>query len=131
MADHITTTRVRFGETDKMGIVYHANFIVYFELGRTEYMRAKGLPYSECEKRGFRLVVVETGCRYKGSARYDEAITIRTRVTALGGATIRFEYDLDVDGRPIADGFTVLASIDAEGKPVRTPQELRAILRPE
>jgi acyl-CoA thioester hydrolase len=129
--EHVTQIRVRFGETDKMGVVYHAHFLVYFEQGRTEYMRAKGLAYSECERRGYRLVVVETGCRYRGNARYDEVVTIRTRVRELSGASMRFEYRLEVEGRPIAEGFTLLASIDAAGKPVRLPQELRQILRPD
>lgn len=130
MMEHVTTTRVRFNETDKQGIAHHANFILWFELGRTEYMRARGLAYSECEKRGWTLIVVETGCRYRGPVRYDEVVTIRTRVAQMMHASVRFEYALDVEGRGVAEGFTLLAAVDKTGWPTRLPKNLAEILDP-
>ncbi|MBI2933863.1 MAG: acyl-CoA thioesterase [Planctomycetes bacterium] len=127
----MTKTRVRLGETDLMGILYHPNYIMYFELGRTEFMRALGLPYSELEARGHRLVVTETGCRYRSSARYDDEVLIRTRMAEVRNATVRFEYVMSVADRVIAEGFTELASVDGGGKPTRLPQELRRIFRPQ
>lgn len=126
--EHVTTTRVRFNETDTQGIAHHANYLIWFELGRTEYMRSRGLPYSECERRGYRLVVVETGCRYRAHAKYDDVVSIRTRVAALMHASIRFEYVLEIEGRLVAEGFTLLASVDKTGWPTRLPKELAGIL---
>ena len=76
-------TRVRYAETDQMGVVYHSNYIIYFELGRTEAMRRIGITYSELEKRGYGLAVIETGARYRSAARYDDLLTIRTWLREL------------------------------------------------
>ncbi len=128
--DHVTVTRVRYGETDKMGIVYHANYVVYFELGRTELMRARGLAYSALERLGCRLVVTEVQCRYRANAAYDEELTIRTRVSEVRHASIRFDYRVEGAGRLLAEGYTELASVDAAGKPTRLPKELGSLARP-
>jgi acyl-CoA thioester hydrolase len=85
---------------------------------------------SEAERRGWRLVVTEAGCRYRGNARYDEELSIRTRVTEIGHASVRFEYLLEATGRRLGEGFTVLASVDGDGKPTRLPQEIARLLRP-
>ena len=131
MNEHVTKTRVRFGETDKMGIVYHANYIIYFELGRTELMRAAGLPYSELERLGCKLVVTEARCRYRANAAYDEELTIRTRVSDMRHASVRFDYIVEAAGRLLAEGHTDLASVDPAGKPTRLPKELGRLVRPE
>jgi acyl-CoA thioester hydrolase len=130
MRRHSVVTRVRYGETDQMGVVYHANYFLYFELGRTELMRAAGFPYSELERRGVFLVVTDAGCRFRAPARYDEEIRIDTRVARLGKATVRFEYEIrGAEGRLLAEGHTELAAVDrATQAPVRLPEEIAARL---
>lgn len=129
---HRTTTRVRYGETDQMGIVYHANYVTYFELGRTELMRAQAVTYAEMEAAGFRLAVVEVGARYLRSARYDEVLTIETRLTRATRVQLRFEYRVrgpaaakDVEGPLLCEGFTVLACVTEAGRPTRIPSPWR------
>ncbi len=131
-APHRTTTRVRYGETDQMGIVYHANYISYFEIGRTECMRRLGVTYAEMEKEGFRLAVVEVSARYVRSARYDEVLTIETRLTDASAVRLRFDYRVlgpspadGEDGPLLCDGFTVLACLSEEGRPTRIPSPWR------
>jgi acyl-CoA thioester hydrolase len=130
MRRHSVVTRVRYGETDQMGVVYHANYFLYFELGRTELMRAAGFPYAELERRGVFLVVTDAGCRYRAPARYDEELRIDTRVARLGKATVRFEYEVrGAEDRLLAEGHTELAAVDRSTKePVRLPEEIAARL---
>ncbi len=130
MRRHSVVTRVRYGETDQMGVVYHANYFLYFELGRTELMRAAGFPYAELERRGVFLVVTDAGCRYRAPARYDEELRIDTRVARLGKATVRFEYEVRGAGdRLLAEGHTELAAVDrSTQEPVRLPEEIAARL---
>ena len=127
---HRFTTRVRYGETDKMGIVYHPNYLKYFELGRTELMRARGLPYSELERRGLNLVVVEANCKYKGSAIYDEEIIISTIVSEATKVKVLFDYILNSasDNRLLAEGYTVLACVNTDSKVIKLPEEVISIL---
>ncbi len=130
MNRHTVTVRVRYGETDPMGLVHHAHYFVYFEMGRTELLRAAGLAYKEIEKRGVLLVVTDAGCRYHESARYDDTLSIDTRVAGLGKATVRFEYSvLGPGGRLLAEGHTELAAVNREGKPVRLPAGVAELLR--
>ena len=131
MIEHTLSLRVRYGETDQMGVVYHANYLLYFETGRTELLRAAGFAYADLEKRGLFLVVTETGCRHRAAARYDDLLRVVTRVTRLGKATIRFEYEVrGPDGTLLAKGHTELASVDREKRPVRLPSEILAALAP-
>jgi len=130
MRELAVTTRVRYGETDQMGVVYHSNYFLYFEMGRTDLLRAAGLAYADLERRGLYLVVTEASCRYRSAARYDEILRIETRVAGLGKASVRFEYAVRAeDGRLVAEGGTDLASVDAGKKPVRLPPEVAALLR--
>jgi acyl-CoA thioester hydrolase len=122
------STRVRYPETDRMGVAYHAHYLVWFELGRTELMRELDLTYHEIEERsGIRFPVVEVGARYYNPARYDERIHVTTRLVAVGGARVRFEYRVtrEADGVRLAEGFSEHASVDRSGRPVRLPAELR------
>jgi len=129
MREHTVTTRVRYGETDQMGVVYHANYLLYFEMGRTELMRAAGFAYSELERRGIYLVVTETACRFRAPARYDQEIRIATRVARLGKATVRFEYSvLGLEGELLAEGHTELASVNRDKHPVRLPSDVASQL---
>ena len=111
-----------------MGIVYHANYIVWFEIGRTEYCRAAGLPYRAMEDAGLLILVTAVECRYRRSARYDDAICVRARVTELSGRGMAFAYDIvDAEGSRLADGATRHVFADAAGRPRRAPE---AILEP-
>jgi acyl-CoA thioester hydrolase len=126
--------RVRFGETDLMGIVHHATYISYFEVGRVEYMRRRGLDYHSWTELGIHLPVVEVHVRYRKSARFDELLCIETRLTELGRVRVRFDYQLfrdpaEAEEELVAEGYTVLACVDAHHVPRRIPQHYEAILR--
>ncbi len=127
---HLTRTRVRYGETDQMGVVYHANYLVYFEIGRTELIRELGLPYSALEARGWKLVIVEASVRIRAPARYDDELVVGTKLTQVGRVRVRFEYRITLAGgsRTLAEGHTVLASIAADGRPRRMPREFHEAL---
>lgn len=129
MRERALQVRVRYGETDQMGIVYHANYLLYFEMGRTELLRASGVTYADLEKSGLFLVVVETGCRHRAGARYDELLDVLTRVDRVGKATITFRYEVrGADGRLCAEGHTELAAVDVDKRPLRLPAEILARL---
>ncbi len=102
--------RVRYGDTDKMGISYYANYLVWFEAARTEYFRALGLPYTECEKKGFYLPVAESGVKYYAPSTYDDLLQVRTSVSLLKKTTIRFEYQtfLKADQKLLTTGFRIM-----------------------
>lgn len=127
---HQTTVQVRYGETDQMGVVYHANYLVYMEEGRTRFMEALGLPYHELERRGFGLVVRKATLRFRTPARYADVLAVRTRIERVGGASIQFAYEIvrPADDAAIAEGTTELACIDFS-KPDRPvcllPDDLR------
>lgn len=120
--------RVRYGDTDKMNISYYGNYFTWIEAARTEYFRALGLPYTECEKKGYYLPVIETGLRYVSPCTYDDLIVVRTSVAKLGMSSIRFEYRVfhKNSEKLIAVGFSVHAFVDASMKPARMPDEIRS-----
>lgn len=123
-----TTTRVRYPETDRMGVAHHTHYFVWFELGRTELMREAGCAYGELEDAsGVYFPVVEAGAAYKASARYDEVLEIETRLTAAEGVRVRFDYVVRRagDGRVLATGHTVHASCGEDGRPARIPGSIR------
>lgn len=122
---HETEVRVRYGEVDRMAVVYHANYLVFFEQGRTEYLRSLGGTYRRLEEEGTLLVVVETGVRHHKPAHYDDLLTVRTRLTRLKPVRMRFDYEVLRDGVLLASGFTVLASTDPDGRPRRVPEAFR------
>lgn len=125
MPEHTATVRVRYGETDQMGVVYHPNYFLYFEAGRTELLRSTGVVYSELEKSGVFLVVTEASCTYRAAARYDEELRVMTTVDHVGKATIGFAYRvLGPTGSLLVEGRTVLASVDAAKNPVRLPRSV-------
>ena len=125
-----TRVRVRYAETDRMGVVYYANYLVWFEIGRTEWLRQTGWSYREMERDGISLPVIEAHCEYRRPARYDDEIDITTRGTLVTGIRIRFDYELVLaaDGTVAAVGRTVHAAVDAEGKPSRLPLRVRDTL---
>ncbi|MHC5212232.1 MAG: acyl-CoA thioesterase [Planctomycetota bacterium] len=130
MSEFRTTIRPRYGEVDSMGVVYHAHYLVYFDVGRTEYMRAAGTSYAELERRGYRLAVVDAGVRYLRSAHFDETLSLAVRVRHVGRASVGFEYRLDgSDGKTLATGQTRLGCLDENQRPVALPADTAACLR--
>ena len=126
------SVRVRYPETDRMGVAYHAHYLVWFELGRTELMRELGYAYGELEdNEQIFFPVVEAGARYRSPARYDQVLDLTTRLSSVGGSRVRFEYRLvrRGEGSLVATGFTEHATVDADGKPRRLPRELRLRLQ--
>ena len=128
---HETTIRVRYAETDRMGVVYHANYLVWFEIGRTEFCRARGFAYKDMEEndRAF-LVVAESYCRYKAPARYDNELVVRTHITELRRRSVRFGYEIvrPSDGQIIAEGETGHVVTDAKGRVISMPEIYRDLL---
>jgi acyl-CoA thioester hydrolase len=117
--------RVRYAETDQMGIAHHANYLVWFEIGRTDLCRETGFTYSEIEARGYLLVVTEIGCRYRTSFRYDDEVLIRTHIAEVGSRSLKFGYDLYRGEDLRASGFTSHLWLDRETrKPVRADEEV-------
>ncbi len=125
-----TRIRVRYAETDRMGVVYYANYLVWFEVGRTEWLRATGWSYREMEHDGVSLPVIEVHCDYRQPARYDDEIEIRTRATLLSPVRIRFDYDVvrAIDDTVAASGHTIHAALDTNGRPCRLPARVAEML---
>lgn len=118
--------RVRYAETDRMGVVYNSHFLVYFEVGRTEYMRRLGTAYRELEERGVFLVVVEAHCRYRGPAHYDDVLEMTTWAERVRPTRIDFRHRIrKPPDRPVAEGRVVLACVDQEGRPRKLPDAVR------
>jgi acyl-CoA thioester hydrolase len=132
MNDAVRTARVRvrYAETDRMGVVYYANYLVWFEVGRTEWLRDAGWNYREMEREGVSLPVIEAHCEYRQPARYDDELDIRTRATLLTPVRIRFDYEivLAAGGAVAAGGHTIHAALDPAGKPCRLPVRVRDML---
>jgi len=123
--------RVRYLETDRMNVAYHGWYFAWFEIGRVELMRDLGVPYRELEDTaGVFFPVVEAGATFRAPARYDDCLTVSTRVAAVGGVRLRFEYEVsrDGDGARLASGFTEHAAVGRDGRPRRLPAELRGRL---
>jgi acyl-CoA thioester hydrolase len=110
------TIRVRYAETDRMGLLHHANYLVYFEQARTELLRSHGVTYKELEDQGFLLVLAKAAVRYKSPARYDDMLTLRTTVSRTTPVRIEHKYEVLRDGQLLAEGETTLACVDREGR---------------
>lgn len=132
MITHRTEIRVRYADTDQMKMVYYGKYFEYFEQARSELLRAIGLPYSEIEKAGIFLPVIEAFARYRRSARYDDLITVESTVDDMPVARIRITYRI-FDGReeePIVEGYTVHSFLNAAtGKPTRAPAQFLQVLQ--
>ena len=131
MKKNLTSYRIIYGDTDQMGVVYYANYLKWFEIGRTELLRQIGVPYASIEEKGLRFPVTEVSCRYFRPSRYDDVITIETALTSLGRVTLTFSYRLlrKEDGALIASGWTKHACVDKKGEVTRIPVELEATLK--
>ncbi|WP_406694070.1 thioesterase family protein [Singulisphaera sp. Ch08] len=122
---HEIQVRVRYCETDRMGLLHHANYVIYFEMSRTEMLRARGVAYRDLEDSGHLLVVVELGCKFKKPAYYDDMLTIRTTVSRVTHVKIVHHYQVFRDGLLLAEGHSTLACVDRDGKPQALPEILR------
>lgn len=120
MQPHEIRIKVRYVETDQMGVVHHSNYFVWFELGRTEYIKAQGIDYSEMEKLGVMIPVIECGCEYKTGAKYGDEIRIRTFITLLSPIRIEFKYEVirENDNKLLAVGFSKHVFTSREFKPI-------------
>jgi acyl-CoA thioester hydrolase len=119
------TIRVRYAETDRMGLLHHANYLVYFEQGRTELLRSQGLAYKDLEDQGILLVLTRIQVRYKSPARYDDLLTLRTTVVRTTMVKIEHRYELLRDGLLLAEGESTLGCIDRQGQVQQLPDVLR------
>ena len=127
---HVSELRVRYSETDQMGVVYHAEYLVWCEVGRTDFIRGLGLSYAELERRGTALAVAEASIRYHAPARYDDLIRVETRLVDVRSRAITFEYLIRhaVSGDRLASARTLLVCLDPSGKPAPLPADVRALM---
>jgi acyl-CoA thioester hydrolase len=127
MPSSVTTLRVRYAETDRMGVVYYAHYFVWFEVARAELLRTLGWNYREMEEGGVLLPVIEATCNYRRPARYDDEIEVRTDGRLCSPVRMEFSYEVMVKGRGevAATGKTVHAATDRDGKPCRVPERIR------
>lgn len=128
---HVSEVRVIYGETDAMGVVYYANYLKWFEIGRTELMRSLGIAYKDLEAQGLHLPVSEVFCKYHQSARYDDVLVIETRVDFLKRASIQFAYRIlrKSDGAELVTGRTLHAFVNRQGKISPVPDSLKIRIR--
>ncbi|HEU0122831.1 MAG TPA: thioesterase family protein [Bryobacteraceae bacterium] len=125
MSSHHARVRVRYAETDQMGVVYHANYIVWMEVGRVEFCRASGLSYRDMEQEGeLHLAVIEAGCRYIAPARYDDEIDIETCIEKATPRGVHFTYVMRhvETGQKLAEGFSRHLFLGRDLKPIRLPE---------
>lgn len=126
---HDVEFRVRYAETDQMGVVYHTNYLVWCEVGRTDFIRARGMSYAEMERSGVGLAVSELAARFHAAARYDDVIRVRTTLAEVRSRSITFDYLITdaASGRRLVTARTALVSIDASGRPTALPASVRAL----
>ena len=122
--------RARYGETDQMGVVYHAEYLVWCEIGRTEYIRSVGLPYAEMERRGTALAVADASLRYHAPARYDDVIRVETSLRTVRSRAITFDYAIfnAESGVKLVTARTMLVAIDPQGRSSVIPQDIRDLI---
>ena len=129
---HDATVRVRYAATDQMGVVYHANYLVWFEVGRIELIRALGIEYTRMEKEDdCHIVVADAHCRYQQPSRYDEVLRIRTRIAESRNRIVKFSYELfrDTDGKLLATGETTHIICGSNGRPKLLPAKYQSVFK--
>lgn len=124
LPEHTITLRVRYPEVDAMGYLHHSRFLQYFEIGRVELLRSLGVSYADLERQGVFFVVVKAEIRYKAPARYDEQLTLTTRVTRVTHVRYDHAYTLKRGDTLLAEGATTIACVDREGQVRQIPEEL-------
>jgi acyl-CoA thioester hydrolase len=129
MPTSVSTVRVRYAETDKMGVVYYANYFVWFEVARAELLRSLGWSYREMEHAGVALPVIEAHCAYHRSARYDDELDVKTEGRMLSPVRMQFTYEVvrKEDAVLAASGTTLHAAVDGNGRPCRLPERIRQV----
>ena len=122
--------RVRYAETDQMGVVYHANYLVWCEIGRTDLIRQLGTSYADLERDGVGLAVIDASVRYHSAARYDDLIRIRTVLSDVRSRTVTFDYTIEnaSSGLRLASARTTLATLNTDGKLVAMPARIRKVM---
>ena len=130
MVEFIVQVRVRYSETDQMGVVYHGSYVPYFEIGRVEWLRNKGVSYKELEESGIALPIVSMHLNYKKPARYDDLLIIKTRLSKHGGVKIEFECEIwSENDELLTTAHFILVFVDIKtGKPVTPPQHILDIM---
>ena len=123
------SVRVRYADTDKMGVVYHGTYSEYFEVGRSEYIRKKGFTYKDFEEMGYQLVVVELEAKYYNSATYDDLLTVRTGISEIKSRGLTFHYEIHKNGNIIVEGRTKHICLNSDRKPALIPSPLVEILK--
>ena len=121
--------RIPYADTDQMGMVYYSNYLVYFERGRTEWLRAHGLTYRDLEAKGVYIPVIEASCKYISPARYDDEIKVITKVSDVGPASIEFSYEIFCNDKLITTGKTRHPLVNNDFRPIRLPEEIRKIFK--
>jgi acyl-CoA thioester hydrolase len=130
VAQSTSRLRVRYADTDKMGVAYYANYFIWFEVGRTDLLRTNGWSYREMESEGFSLPVIEAQCAYRAPARYDDEIEVRTSGALVSPVRLQFTYEIVrmEDRLTLATGTTVHAALNRNGRPARLPDRVREVL---
>ena len=128
---HQSRLRVRYAETDQMGVVHHANYLIWMEIGRVDLVRARGCNYKDLEREGLFLSVVGAECRYLYPARYDEEIVVQTRIVTASARVVEFGYQIRLGeaGRLLAEGSTKHVWLNREWRPTRLPEQYQYLLR--
>lgn len=129
---HDVEFRVRYAETDQMGVVYHTNYLVWCEVGRTDYIRMRGMSYADIERAGIGLAVSELSARFHGAARYDDLVRVRTTLADVRSRGITFDYVISKveTGERLVTARTALVSIDRSGRPTALPTGIRTLFEP-
>lgn len=127
--ENITSIKVRYKETDQMGVVYHGNYFTWFDIGRTEFFRNMGMVYTELEDDGVLLPVIEANCKYIKPAKYDDEIIIITKLSSLKGVRLKFQYTLyrKEDNILIGEGYTIHAFVGKELRPINFKKKYREV----
>ena len=126
----VSRVRVRYAETDQMGVVYYANYYIWFEVGRTDLLRSAGGSYRDMERDGVQLPVIESHCEYRQPAKYDDELEVRTTGSIVSPVRVKFSYQLvrPLDNTTLAIGHTIHAALDGGGRPRRLPDSVRTVL---
>ncbi len=125
---HKTEIRVRYQETDNMGVVYYANYFIWFEVARTEYFRSLGVNYRRLEEKGAYLMVAKASCDYKSPAKYDDIVRIETSLPELKNSSLKFAHKLFVNNRLIATGESLHVFTNRASRPMRIPEEVSRLI---
>ena len=119
---------MRYAETDQMGVAYYANYFVWFEVARTDWLRAAGLSYREMEAEGVLLPVIDARCEYKSPARYDDRLAVAASARVVSPARLAFDYEITGPAGLVAVGSTVHATVDRSGRPMRLPARVKELM---